>query len=250
MKPLRSWDEFWKERPKLEADLRKFSIFRRNLQMSEIHSVLEAGCGCAADSFCFVDIGCEFFGVDLSLEAIRVARKNYLRFKHNSNFIVGDINHLPFKNNFFNLVWNAGVLEHFKDLRNPLLEMIRVVRPKGTVAVFIPGKFSLWTIFREIMFLAVKLNLCSGWPYGWERSFTIKELESIFAKLNLVDIRCERLSMPYKLKGWPSDLFPLPLRALLRKVLSTLTHSMRRTDFPPLNTITGYEIFIQGSKAD
>jgi len=50
--------------------------------------------------------------------------------------------HLPFKSNRFDVVFNNEVLEHVNDDRQTVREMVRVTRPGGHVVTFLPNR--LW----------------------------------------------------------------------------------------------------------
>ena len=57
--------------------------------------------------------------------------------------IVADGFHVPLKSDQFDIVWNAGVLEHFEGPQGMLKEMIRVCKQGGTICVFVPSKLDL-----------------------------------------------------------------------------------------------------------
>src|SRR3989344_805489 len=70
--------------------------------------VLDAGCGSGAMThWLSKTFTAEVTGIDLSPHAIRKARKKY-----KGTFVVGDIEHMPFANHFFDTVLLFDVLEH------------------------------------------------------------------------------------------------------------------------------------------
>lgn len=73
-------------------------------------------------------------GVDVSREAIFLAKKNYPNFK----FIkVGE--KLPFKDGSFDLVYSAFVLEHTRNPENLLEEALRVMADNGKILLVAPN---------------------------------------------------------------------------------------------------------------
>jgi ubiquinone/menaquinone biosynthesis C-methylase UbiE len=63
--------------------------------------------------------------------------------------IHGDIRKIPMKNNYFDGIYNLGVLEHMekKDINLALSEFYRVLKPKGKIIIFWPSKYSPSVIF-------------------------------------------------------------------------------------------------------
>jgi SAM-dependent methyltransferase len=85
--------------------------------------VVDLGCGMGRWSYFMKDYCRELVLVDFS-EAIFVARKN-LAGARNALFFMGDIQRLPFRDNFADLVFSLGVLHH---LPTPCLDVIRQLR--------------------------------------------------------------------------------------------------------------------------
>lgn len=71
--------------------------------------ILEAGCGSASISKVLTNKGFITIGIDNSLEALQIAKINC------TYVVIADINHLPFKANSFEVVFNQGVMEHFNE---------------------------------------------------------------------------------------------------------------------------------------
>src|SRR5690606_10912522 len=55
--------------------------------------------------------------------------------------VVADINHLPFKKNSVQIIWNSSTIEHLPDQAHVVAEMSRVTRPGGAVFVGVPYKY-------------------------------------------------------------------------------------------------------------
>lgn len=87
--------------------------------------ILDVGCG---EGFVTEKIsrkGRNIIGIDICKEKIEKAKKRV----KNAKFYVGDVYHLPFKPNFFDLVIATEMLEHLED-PNHALSNIKVVTSK------------------------------------------------------------------------------------------------------------------------
>jgi len=110
----------------------------------DANSVLEAGSGYGMTSV-LLGAGVEKrVLLDLEPVALATAARLFAEKGESGEFVVGDLLSMGFKEGAFDLVFNAGVLEHFDfSMRcQALCEMYRVVRPGGRVLVAVPNHFS------------------------------------------------------------------------------------------------------------
>jgi SAM-dependent methyltransferase len=72
---------------------------------------------------------------------------------------------MPLPDASFDVVWNSGVIEHFlfEDQVRMLREMLRVLKPEGTLITFNPSHEG--RVYRFAKFL---LERAGKWPYGRE----------------------------------------------------------------------------------
>ncbi len=102
------------------------------LQLREGSSVLDVGCGNGRDVARLMELvgpTGEVWGVDNSAVMINEAKAAYPR----ALFVEGDVNRLPFKDNFFDAVRAERVLMHLDDPFHAFAEMLRVTKPGGMV---------------------------------------------------------------------------------------------------------------------
>lgn len=92
---------------------------------------LEVGCGRGSLSSYFADAGWDCVLLDYSPAALAIARKIFDFHDLPAKFATGDANALPFPDNTFDLTSSIGLLEHFEDVRIPIAEQIRVLKPDG-----------------------------------------------------------------------------------------------------------------------
>jgi SAM-dependent methyltransferase len=97
--------------------------------------ILDVGCGTGG----MLGRLCRFgptIGIDSASDAIRLAKKRY-----SGSILQGDASFLPFRSESFDLLTSFDVLYHSRvrdDLR-VLNEMVRVLRPEGTLLVRVPA---------------------------------------------------------------------------------------------------------------
>jgi SAM-dependent methyltransferase len=122
----------WDNEPRTEADLQWRTASRYHLSPDHFSGkrILDAGCGAGAQSAFLARHGAKVVSIDLS-DAINVAgRRTELR---HSLRIQGDIAHLPLPDEYFDVVYCEGVLQHTRELGPVLAEFRRVLRPGGTL---------------------------------------------------------------------------------------------------------------------
>lgn len=118
--------------------------------------------------------------LDISPVAIEYAKHiaNKLEVE-NVNFVEANIFSMPFENNFFDLVWNIGVIEHYEidNIKVIINEMVRICARSGTVAVGIPNFYS-GPIIKA--WLLKKLKFIPGYKLDTEKFYDPSEIENIF----------------------------------------------------------------------
>lgn len=111
----------------------------RNLGPTSESVVLDAGCRYAAQA-CELHqrFGCKVVGVDLVADNIREAQEHIAkkRFGDSVQAFQGDIHHLPFEDEMFDLIWCRDVLGHMQDLHRAFASCARVLKPSGQMLIF------------------------------------------------------------------------------------------------------------------
>ena len=106
--------------------------------------ILEIGVGNGRMQRVLINNGCSksaLYGIDLTDQVYNSEGKKQ----------VGDARNLPYNDNMFDLVYSLGVVEHFPETENAILEHFRVVKPGGMVVVTTPH-LSLETFFRWLSY--------------------------------------------------------------------------------------------------
>ncbi len=120
--------------------------------------ILDAGCGPGTYGMILAQHGNEVIGVDMSSDAVRVARDRAN--EQNVRFvpIVGDLERLPFKNRSFDMCFCGYTLHHFPDISTTVTELARVLKTGGKVVLAEPNGSNPAVILSSIV-----ENLLRGW---------------------------------------------------------------------------------------
>lgn len=113
-----------------------FLVLKRYVQNAK--RILECGCGSASILEKVWHEKGNFYGVDISKTGIKLAKKR-LQNKKNVRLFVGDLEKLELKNDFFDLVYSAYVLEHLVNPERAIEEMIRVTGRLGYLIFISPN---------------------------------------------------------------------------------------------------------------
>ncbi|MCX6718064.1 MAG: methyltransferase domain-containing protein [Candidatus Staskawiczbacteria bacterium] len=217
------WDKIYKNYEGPDA-INKY-IYSKLIKVLEKYispkdSILEAGCGSGYVVSYFQNKGHYSVGLDCNSQPLKIAKEVFGA----KNLKKGDLFDLPFENSSFNIVWNEGVLEHFKMSKSieAVREMARV--SKKYVIIDVPNRYSLFVISKILAKIAGK------WQYGYEESYSAKRLKCLMerAGLEVVGIHGVYLAPQMRVwKNWKSmkALFfltiPLPETAII-KILNAI----------------------------
>lgn len=94
-------------------------------------SVLDVACGTGDMALLLAERGATVTGVDISEEMLDVASLK----EKGARFMVADAEHLPFEDNTFDAVTCAFGVRNFVHLEQGLSEMLRVLKPGGTLVI-------------------------------------------------------------------------------------------------------------------
>ena len=155
------WNDFWRDHSNdplaFIDDPQTWSHIGWKVGLEEWHdrfrqyapgnTLLECGCGTATLSRYMTQRNFKCTMLDSSKKAIEIAKAGFAARSLSGTFCVGDIKHIEFEDNSFDIVYSGGVLEFLEDIEKPIAEMVRVLKPGGFFAVsMVPRKFSIQTI--------------------------------------------------------------------------------------------------------
>ena len=105
---------------------------RRFVQPRGDEHVLDAACGSGALAFALAPHVKDVVGVDLDTERLRLGRE---RAPANVSFVEGDITHLPFESESFDLAGTMRAIHHLQRPELAVAELARVTRRDGHILV-------------------------------------------------------------------------------------------------------------------
>jgi len=213
------------------------NFIEKNISIKNGMKVLEAGSGPAHDSIIFAENGANVTAVDLSENALRNAKKIYSELGYPINTINANITKLPFADNYFDLTWNAGVLEHFNDseLEKVFQEMVRVTKRSGLILVFVPNKFYFW--------YQMHLKTAKNRQYEFERAYSIFKLKRLFEANGLKNIKVSGVHVH------PVPSFIVPKTGVITEISKKGFNILEKsTKFGNIKSLLGLDVCIWGYK--
>lgn len=143
--------------------------------------VLEAGCGLGRFLIYFGKRGFNIFGMDISEEGLRRLRS----YDPTLKTFVGDVLNIPQRDNSLDAIISLGVIEHFEEgPQKALLEMHRVLKPRGVLCVAVPYQSLMRTFFHwpyQLVVQSVKKAFGKSFVFG-EFRFSRREMSSFLRK--------------------------------------------------------------------
>jgi ubiquinone/menaquinone biosynthesis C-methylase UbiE len=128
-------------------------------------NVLDVGCGPGVMVEEILGRGCRFWGVDPSAAMIAIGRDRFAE-GDRLRFVQGDAQRLEFADDFFDAVLCMGVIDSVPDGEAAIREMVRVLKPGGTLIVTFANSWS---------------------PYGWWKNYVfypaVETWQSLRARL-------------------------------------------------------------------
>ncbi len=175
---------------------------------------LELGCGRARLSLLLAQQGFNTVGLDLSIEALILAKYMFNLQKLAGFFVCGDILHPPFKPGSFSIAFAGGSIEHFENTQQGLNAIAESLLQDGTFIATIPfislstllqglftGNVPDIPVLRSFMkFIHLDVMNKEHCIYGYEKSFSKMALRKYFRIAHFSDIEIGSYETDYTLK--------------------------------------------------
>jgi SAM-dependent methyltransferase len=113
--------------------------------------VLDVGCGPAEMVQPLVRLDCEFWGLDPSPRMIEICRTRFGEFK-NAHFVEGEAGQISFPDAFFDAVLCMGVIDGLKNFSQVIREMLRVLKPDGTIIITFANRQNPYAQWKKYVF--------------------------------------------------------------------------------------------------
>jgi len=248
------WETFWKDKEDVQQVYSNSDrILRGLLHAIDLKGklVLEVGAGTGRDSFPMIQYGASVVQLDYAENSLRILKKLAEERRLPATIVAGDTFQLPFSDGTFDVVFHQGLLEHFHQAQADALlrENIRVLKPGGLLLVDVPQRYHPYTLAKHVLMALNK------WFGGWERSFSVGELQNRLSSAGLTPVysygewmypsffyRSTREAL--KAVGISLPLKPRPVKSLTR-FRGAVRSALMRTR---LSLHTGMDIGVIGRK--
>ena len=157
--------------------------------------IFEPGSGGGMACAKFAIQGFDVTSMDLSENALHKGKNLFKHMGLEAKFALGDLFHIPIKDEEFDLVFNQGVMEHFRlanlDPSNGIKEMLRVLKKNGTLVILVPAYFS--PLFLIYHFFKTFNLVNKYWPYTDQDFLHKHELYHMMKKAGCENIIVRRV---------------------------------------------------------
>ena len=176
------WEKFWSQ--KSDIDQVYSTADRIHDQVKTLGNlkgkiIAEIGAGSGRDSLRLVENDATVIVMDYAMNSLKLIRNLSTQSDKKIWLVKGDAFYLPFKTNSLDITFHQGLLEHFKQPQGIIRENARALKTGGFAVADVPQRYHVYTIVKHILILLDK------WFAGWEREFSIKELETLFRESGL-----------------------------------------------------------------
>ena len=140
----KSFKRFNEWSKKYDRSILQFLVFSKShnmfirhiIQDNRIFRVLDIGCGTGEFALRLKGFkkDVNIFGIDISTEMIKIAKEK-TKFNHDIDFKVGDVEDMPYDNNYFDYITCAHSFHHYPNKRKAVREMFRVLKDDGKVMI-------------------------------------------------------------------------------------------------------------------
>lgn len=207
-----------------EGQERRLTMVRDAVSLDAKH-ILDVGCGLGMYTNAFQRYSEHVFGIEIELDRAIQARARTRGVAQS----VGES--LPFEDNSFDVAFSHEVLEHVVDDACCAREMVRVVRPGGHIAIFVPNRlyfFETHGIYWKGEYKFGNKPLVNWLPNVLRnklaphvRAYTVQGLRTLFAGLPVKVVTHTQI-----FPGYDNIVHRRPA---IGKVLQTVTYTMERT---------------------
>jgi len=121
------------------------------------------------------DRGAKVFGIDISVEMIRLAAPSLGAGSGRRRLAASDVRAISFADGSFDLIYSMGTIEHSREYEQAVRECFRVLKRGGTAVIGVPNARD--PFLRPLLVAA--LNALGLYAYGYEKSFSMRKLVRI-----------------------------------------------------------------------
>jgi ubiquinone/menaquinone biosynthesis C-methylase UbiE len=150
--------------------------------------LLEVGCGIGVDSIQLAQCGFDVTAVDLTENALLVAKEFAARRGVSIDFRLANAEKLEFPDAEFDAVYSFGVLHHTPDIAAAVGEVRRVLKPGGTAYVMLYHRDSLVNLVHRVLRLPYESPKDRNDECPVVYTFSRKGVRELFGGFSRVDV--------------------------------------------------------------
>jgi 2-polyprenyl-3-methyl-5-hydroxy-6-metoxy-1,4-benzoquinol methylase len=186
--------------------------------------VMDFGCATGTASLSLSRRGMKVFAIDASSRMIEEVKKKAQRESLNVTCVLGDVEQLPFENNFFDGIICLGVLHHLPNISKGIEEQSRVLKKGGLLFISEPFRHKPWISYPYYMGLDIikffvqlfkKQKISTP-----ERTLTFTDLKEILTKLDQCGLEYQITYFIYwsNVFGYLPEFLAYPLVKIVNKI--------------------------------
>ena len=203
--PEEVWEKVWNKNLITSDYSLKYLEFMEEIEktLPDHAIVVEAGCGTGQTLTLFAARHTAI-ALDISPRALALAGR-----ASGAERQLGTIFSMPLKDGSCDLVYNSGVIEHFKEPDNvgAVREMARITRSGGKVVIIVPNSYCPW--YRAGKWVAVAFG---NFEFGYEEDYSFSRLRDVAVKSGLEVILVFGLQALPPLATNAHELLPVGVR--------------------------------------
>jgi ubiquinone/menaquinone biosynthesis C-methylase UbiE len=196
--------------------------------------ILEIGCGTGNIlTYISKEKNCDCYGIDISSDSEEVIKYFEKNRGTKIHFMIGDGFNVPYPDNYFDVVYSEGVIEHFnnQEIIKMVDEHVRVCRPDGIIIISVPNQFNIFlTIAKKVM--------GHSYPHNPEKSYTIFELKNLVESRGTKVVGIDGFAWQQGLAFW----------RVIKKSIYLLKFFPDKSLPPKLRAIIGHECMVIAKK--
>ena len=203
-------------------------------------NVLDVGCGPGAMVEEMLKRGCEFWGVDPSQKMLDICRGRFAQ-QDRAHFLCADAMGLPLADESFDAVLCMGVIDGLRNRRQAIREMLRVLRPGGTLIVTFTNWHSPYAWWKNYVFYpAISVWHALRERYGGDKPRHARRsggIRALYSKRAACDLLRSEGAEIVKTLGYHYNIFISPLDEVMPSLALRVNEKLEWQTRPSLNWI-------------
>jgi ubiquinone/menaquinone biosynthesis C-methylase UbiE len=180
------WDAYWQKMAQggyINYTPELLSVVCSTMSLND-KRILEIGGGTGGNASWLAQKGADVHLLDFSWPALQISEKVLSQSDSKMKLVCADAYRIPYPDNYFDLIFHQGFLEHFQDPMPLILEQRRVLREEGYVLIDVPQRYNLYTVWKHLSMVLGR------WEYGvWETEFSFGELRGFLERAGFTIVR-------------------------------------------------------------